>query len=202
MINTIIHDVDGVLKDWLGGFCRWMQKQGYMMHGRPGHGHCYEMEKLFPGIASHRMVALIEQYNASPAFEHLDDVIGALDGVEELYRRFPGIEHVAITAAGTHPHTLMYRASHILDFGIERAHILPMRADKTPFFKLYPGAIVIEDSLTALHQARAAGCIPICIRYSYNDGWDGFAVDSWSEIPDLVERLLGVALAEPEGVAA
>lgn len=157
MIRTIIFDVDGVLLDWFEGFNDWMHARGF--HPKTEKSDTYDMTAYW-GLADPQIAALIKDFNRSAEFGVLPHVPGALQAVRQLRRTWNDCLFVAITCAGIHPKTMMYRAINLLQFELDALHVLPLRTSKFTELAWYSGngnVLIFEDHIGHALEAASLG---------------------------------------------
>lgn len=196
-MDVVIYDVDGVLVDWTKGFFHFMEENQGITPVTTEHLK-WDMLDNFPGKSAADLAAFINAYHQSQLYHSIPLIPGAVQAVSAMRSLFPLAKHVAVSACGMHPFTLMARAAMLNEvFDLDEFHPVAPTASKQAVFgglrHLYGGVgLVIDDSVGHVISAKRTGLKGILFDAPYNRGEDAAGLVRLGNWSGLREALANV----------
>ena len=190
--KIILTDCDGVLLDWESKFQTFAERLGFRFN--PARISSYSIGEQY-GISREESLELIEKFNRSSDFEHLEPWRDAKPVVQRLAEE--GWRFVVITTAGDHPWTHGLRWSNLERvFGenvFNSLHVLPIHGDKGTELVKYKdtGYLWIEDKPENAELGYKFGLRPILMNAPHNKNYyKGLAprVNTWEDIYRFINQ--------------
>lgn len=184
---VIAIDIDGVLRNFVKALnVAWNNAHPDNKVIEPVHKD-FKLDKIYPcGKAIYDFVWFTHAkeclYNAEP-FE------GAIKFIMNLKR--DDRELVLMTSQPT-PFAKLYTMNWItsmkLHYYVDDIVILSGGDDNLHKGSIPGCAILVDDYIKNLEQAESSRIIPICFAQDWNESWNGFRVDNYTELIDMIER--------------
>lgn len=188
--KLILTDCDGVIINWVDGFDKWMNTQGYYM--KPGTEAEYSMAVTY-GITKDQAYEAVHEFNNSPAIAELGALRDAIEYVQRL-NKVHGYKFHAITSLSDNPMAKKYRTQNLISlFGegvFTEVTCLAMGARKTHVLSQYKdsGLFWLEDHPDNADDGHALGLRSVLVEHEHNADHECPypVVERWEEIYSLI----------------
>lgn len=157
----ILTDCDGVLLDWSAGFRPWIEDRLGPPSGSPPRlhpNHAGEWVLAHYPVGGEAMVALIQEFQRSPAFGRLSPYPDAVEHVPALFRE--GIRLTIVSSPGAYPETLERRVENLRRcFGdvFEPFRHLPAQSSKATELRRHSPTLWLDDHVPHVREGLWAG---------------------------------------------
>lgn len=185
--KLILTDVDGVLLDWIGGFEYYMNSTYGL---RTIDDTSYALDRRF-GVPKENELALIQDFNHSPAIGQLNPFRDAVEYVGKL--KADGYKFIVITSLSKHDESCAWRIENLRrvygDDTFADYVFLDIGEHKNDALAKFEGTGLpwIEDLPKNAMDGHRIGLDTYLVNHSYNADFDADThrlrrVNNWSEI--------------------
>ena len=188
-MKYLLTDVDGVLLDWVEGFCDFANTV-LGTNVNPNDIETYDMLENFEITMQQKNTLINTFHTVSPKFRELSSFRRSLDVLPWFMDR--GYTLIAITAVSNHPNTRDNRLANLHGvFGpiFSDVHFTNPGEPKTEFLKVYPQSIWVEDSPEHAMEGLEVGHHTFLMDQPYNEDYPcgGITrVNNWIDIYKIV----------------
>lgn len=168
MDKILLTDCDGVLLDWLKGFCSFMSEKGFKIKD----SFSYKLETAF-NLKSDEINNLIVEFNMSDNMVSLPPIFDAKECLSVFKKA--GYKIICISSMSDNENSQNKRIKNLKNvFGddtFSNFHFLKLHASKKPILNLYSGkkAIWVEDHVQNAIDGATIGFKTFLLNHSYND---------------------------------
>jgi len=152
--HPFLIDVDDVCLNWIKGFMKFMADNGYPADHE--NLKSWNLGHLYPTLTQFQIDTCIRRFPEDDGYMMLEEMPGAVEGIQALRNHFRDSLFVAVTASGTAPGVHHARRHQLRDFPFDTHILLPVHSNKRKVYEAFRSPIVIDD-----HVEQIVGAIPV-----------------------------------------